>query len=268
MKSALERFAQKWQSANANAKAANNPAFGDPNTPIQPRDGEAPCEHCSNMRFLINAEGKLVPCSHCAVVQKWQVQALDSFSSRQGVALNQTFFNFKTTFKGKENDLLATCLEAAEDFAHEPDGKWLIFWGDRGNGKSHLCAAVANHLVSVGKPVLFLTMPDLLASLKQTLDLQTNTEQESYSGRMRSFKTAPVLILDDLGAESGSAWADGVLFEIIDYRYRNRLPTMIATNVPLDEFDPRVASRLQDKALATVIKNSAPDFRKRELSER
>ena len=186
------------------------------------------------MRFLINAEGKLVPCSHCAVVQKWQVQALDSFSSRQGMALNQTFFNFKTTFKGKENDLLATCLEAAEDFAHEPDGKWLIFWGDRGNGKSHLCAAVANHLVSVGKPVLFLTMPDLLASLKQTLDLQANTEQESYSGRMRSFKTAPVLILDDLGAESGSAWADGVLFEIIDYRYRNRLPTMIATLVLLD----------------------------------
>ncbi|MBU6361878.1 MAG: ATP-binding protein [Chloroflexota bacterium] len=266
MKSALERFAQKWQSANASP--ALNATLADPNTPIQPRDGEAPCSYCGNMRFLLDGAGKLVPCSHCAVVQKWQVRALDSFSSRQGTALTQTFFNFKATFKGKTNDLLATCLEAAEDFAHDPHEKWLIFWGDRGNGKSHLCAAVANHLVSVGTPVLFLTMPDLLAALKQTLDLQANTEQESYSGRMRSFKTAPVLILDDLGAESGSAWADGVMFEILDYRYRNRLPTMIATNVALDEFDPRVASRMQDKALATVIKNSAPDFRKRALSER
>jgi DNA replication protein DnaC len=77
-----------------------------------------------------------------------------------------------------------------------------------------------------------------------------------------------VLILDDLGAETGSAWSDGVLFEILDYRYRNRLPTMIATNVAPDDFDPRIASRMQDRSFCTVIENAAPDFRRRPKKER
>ncbi len=111
-------------------------------------------------------------------------------------------------------------------------------------------------------------MPDLLASLKLAMDLQANTEQESYSGRMQLFKTAPVLILDDLGAETGSNWSDGVMFEILDYRYRNRLPTMIVTNCALDEFDPRIASRMQDTSLCTLVENAAPDFRKRPIEER
>lgn len=270
MKSALERFAQKMRHeksgrADAEIGAINTSA----DATIPPRDGEAQCEHCRNMRFVIDTQtNKLVACPHCNVVKKWQVQALEHYSSRSGVALGQTFFNFKTVHNGKENQILAMCLEAAEEFAHNPRDKWLVYWGERGSGKSHLCAAVANHLINAGTPVLFITMPDLLAALKEAIDLQANTEQESYSGRMRIFKTAGVLILDDLGAESGSAWADGVLFEVLDYRYRNRMPTMIATNVPLDQFDPRVASRMQDKALSTVIKNSAPDYRKKPAVER
>ena len=61
---------------------------------------------------------------------------------------------------------------------------------------------------------------------------------------------------------------DGVLFEILDYRYRNRLPTMIATNIAPDDFDPRIASRMQDRAFCTVMENAAPDFRRRPKKER
>lgn len=240
----------------------------DPDAKVAPRDGGPDCDYCGNKRFVLGADDQPKPCPKCDVAQKWKVESLKPFSSRNQVSAQQTFFNYKTTFNGDEDDILMDCLHTAEDFANAPQGRWLVMWGERGAGKSHLCAAVDNHLQQGGTPSLFITMPDLLASLRQAMDLQTNTEQETYSGRMNLFQKAPVLILDDLGAETGSAWSDGVLFQILDYRYRNRLPTMIATNINPDNFEPRVASRLQDTSLCIVIENAAPDFRRRPTSEK
>jgi DNA replication protein DnaC len=239
-----------------------------PDARIEPVDGGPDCDYCLNRRYVLDGQGNPKPCPQCSVAQMWKVDAIDSFSSRVGIAIRQTFTNFKTAFNGTEDERLVDCLQAAEDFANHPEDHWLILWGDRGNGKSHLCAAVANHLINAHVPALFISMPDLLAALKQAMDLQANTEQESYSGRMQLFKTAPVLVLDDLGAETGSNSSGGVMFEILDYRYRNRLPTMIVTNCALDEFDPRIASRMQDTSLCTVIENAAPDFRRRPIAER
>ncbi|HEY3289129.1 MAG TPA: ATP-binding protein [Anaerolineae bacterium] len=242
--------------------------LSSPDAHIQPIDGGPDCDYCNNRRFVVGPDNTLKPCPQCGVAQKWKVAAVDTYSSRTGSAATQTFFNFKTRFKDQEDDTLLDCLQSAEEFASHPDGRWLVMWGGRGNGKSHLCASVANHLIAAGTAALFITMPDLLAALRQAMDLQTNTEQESYTGRMHTFKTVTVLILDDLGAEGKSDWSDSVLFEILDYRYRNRLATMIVTNCRLDEFDPRVESRMKDTSLSNVVENSAADFRVRPLSER
>ena len=241
----------------------------NPERPVRPLPGEPDCAYCDNMRFLVDATGALQPCEHCGVARQRKVRSLESFSSRSGTALTQFFGNFSVVDSDpRQSRVLELCKEAATDFAHVPEGQWLVIWGERGSGKSHLCAAVANHLIGAGTPALFITMPDLIAALKQAMELQSNTEQETYSGRLSLFKTAPVLILDDLGAETSSPWSDGVLFEILDYRYRNRIATMIASNVAPDRFDPRIASRMQDKAFCTVLQNSANDYRKRPLSER
>lgn len=242
--------------------------LSDPDARIPPRDGGPDCDYCDNRRWVLGADGALKACPKCGVAQRWRMDALRAFSSRSERSTQQTFFNFKTEFHGEEDEFLANCAEAAQAFAEAPDGHWLVLWGTRGNGKSHLCAAVDNHLRAAGVASLFITLSDLLAALKDSLDTQATTEQETYSGRLRQFKTAPVLILDDLGAETNSAFSQSVLFDVIDYRYRNRLPTMIVTNVPLNAFDPRVASRLQDTAFCVVIENAAPDYRKRPLEER
>lgn len=240
----------------------------DPDAAVDPRDGGANCQRCGNKRFVVDTAGNLKPCPECDVAQRWKIQSVAAFASRNKVTEGKTFLNFKIEFDGKENAILRRCLRQAEKFADKPEGRWLVIWGERGSGKSHLCAAVDNHLVHMGVPSLFITMPDLLASLREAIELQSNTEQESFTGRMNVFKTATVLIIDDLGAETSSPWSDSVLFEILDYRYRNRLATMIATNVNPDDFDYRIASRMQDTELSTVIENAAPDYRRRPLSEK
>lgn len=237
--------------------------FGDPDAAVAPGDGLPDCDRCGNKRFVVDRDGQLRPCTHCGVAQRWRVQAVAAYSSRNRYTETQTFLNFRTDVDGEESAVLRKCLRTAEKFAEAPDGQWLVIWGERGNGKSHLCAAVDNHLRQAGAAVIFVTAPDLFAALRRSMDLDRTTEQESYSGRMRTFKEVQILILDDLGAETSSAWSDGVLFELLDYRYRNRLATMIASNVSPDHFDPRLASRMQDKAFSRVLTNTAPDFRLR-----
>lgn len=234
----------------------------DPDAPVDAGTGLPECETCGNMRYVLDGQSRLQPCPDCGVAQTWRVQSVAAYSSRNEHTRAQTFVGFRTSIEGEESAVLKRCLRASEKFADAPDGQWLVIWGERGNGKSHLCAAVDNHLQQTGVATIFITAPDLFAALRRAMDFDRTTEQESYSGRLRAFKEAQVLILDDLGAESSSSWSDGVLFELLDYRYRNRMPTMIASNVDPDQFDPRLASRMQDKAFCTVVVNTAPDFRR------
>ncbi len=241
---------------------------GDPDAPIQPLDGGPRCDYCDSKRFVLGLNGELKPCPKCNMVALWQLDMLRAFSSTSAASQSQTFLNFQIEFNGKEEEILRACLLEAEDFANSPDGRWLVIWGERGSGKSHLCAAVDNHLRQAGIPSLFITAPDLLASLRQAMEMQAEDEPGSYSRRMHIVKTAPVLILDDLSAELSTPWADSVLFEILDYRYRNRLPTMIVTNSHPDNLEPRISSRIQDTSLCRVIENAAPDYRRRPREEK
>ncbi len=255
------------RNAPSNSGVSAMPSKADPDAAVDARDGGPMCAHCGNKRYLLDAQGNLKPCEQCNVAQEWKVNSVRAFSSRASIS-RQSFLNFKTAFGGVENPILHVARDEAEAFASDPRERWLVIWGERGSGKSHLCAAVDNHLMHTSVPSLFITMPDMLASLREAIELQSNTETETFTTRMNVFKTAPVLILDDLGAENATPWSDSVLFELLDYRYRNRLATMIASNVNPDDFDYRIGSRMQDTELCTVIENAAPDYRRRPVEEK
>ena len=74
-------------------------------------------------------------------------------------------------------------------------------------------------------------------------------------------RNAPLLILDDLGVENPSAWAQEKLFQLLNHRYSHMLPTVITTNADLDMLDPRIRSRLLDDTIIHRIRISAPDYR-------
>lgn len=134
---------------------------------------------------------------------------------------------------------------------------WLLLQGGYGCGKTHLAAAIANFAVSIGVPTLFITVPDLLDSLRMTY----NSQETTFEERFDQIRNAQLLILDDFGTQNATQWAQEKLFQIINYRYINELSTVITTNLPLDEIEERIQSRLVDPELVTVCKINAPDFR-------
>jgi DNA replication protein DnaC len=153
---------------------------------------------------------------------------------------------------------LRWAYEEAQDFGRNPEG-WLILKGGYGCGKTHLASAIANACVERGQPVLFITVPDLLDHLRAAY---APTSTVDYDARFDQVRTASILILDDLGTESSTPWAQEKLFQIFNYRYNARLPTVITTNHELEEITLRLRSRLVDPDLARIVSITAPDYRR------
>lgn len=172
-----------------------------------------------------------------------------------------TFENFKP--RGRvglapyQSDSLERAYNQAVQFAEKRDG-WLILEGAYGCGKTHLAAAVANFAVENGTPTLFITVPDMLDSLR----FSYNNPDTTFEKHFNEIRTAQLLILDDFGTENATPWAQEKLFQIINYRYTNKLPTIITTNIPLDQLEGRIHSRLADPELVTQAHISAPDYRR------
>jgi DNA replication protein DnaC len=134
---------------------------------------------------------------------------------------------------------------------------WLLLEGGYGCGKTHLAAAIANNAVSKGVPTLFITVPDLLDSLRFAF----NDPETTFKERFNEIRTADLLILDDFGTQNATPWAQEKIFQVMNFRYINKLATVITTNLILDAFEGRVRSRLQDAELVRHLKISAPDYR-------
>ena len=145
----------------------------------------------------------------------------------------------------KDRESLERVKQAAETFAAGPGG-WLLFTGPHGAGKTHLAAAIAGENLNRALPVFYAFVPSLLDHLRSTFSPDSPI---GYDELFELLKTAPLLVLDDLGAESSTPWAEDKLYQIIVHRHEGRLPTVITSVFSIEELEqanPRIASRLLD----------------------
>lgn len=152
---------------------------------------------------------------------------------------------------------IRAAYEAAQHFAEAPRG-WLLLTGGYGVGKTHLAAAIGNEVIRRGGEAVFVLTPDLLDHLRATF---APNSPETYDELFDRLKNTPLLILDDLGAESATPWAQEKLFQLLNHRYLRRLPTVITSNRPLSALEARIRSRLMDIDLVTHHRILATDYR-------
>lgn len=175
---------------------------------------------------------------------------------------DKTFSSFLQEPPGYGETARASLREAhrhCRDFADHPTG-WILLAGITGCGKTHLASAIANELAAVKTPVLMLTVPSLLDRLRATF---APDAPQTFSQMYDLVESVNVLVLDDLGAQSSTPWATEKLFQLLNERHVRELPTVITTNLPLWEFEPRLQSRLGDKPLVNQVHINAPDYRVR-----
>ena len=200
------------------------------------------------------------------------VELLREVGGLQGETLKQmTFDNFKVGREiratKQQRDSLRFAFDTAKGFAGSPSG-WLLLTGQPGCGKTHLAVAIINERLTRGQPAYFAFVPALLDYLRATFRPDSLT---GYDELFEQVKRTPFLVLDDLGSENSTPWAEEKLYQIIVHRHNARLPTAITANyISLDELEeakPRIRSRLSD-ALVEWAPILAPDYRDQRPSSR
>jgi DNA replication protein DnaC len=196
--------------------------------------------------------------------QLWTVDLKLPQESQSGLELellrSMTFDNFdhkRLELPAEQRQNLRQAYNLAVEFARSPEG-WLIFQGVNGCGKTHLAAAIANHRLAQGKPVLFVVVPDLLDHLRSTFSPDSKISYDEFSEEL---KGTQLLILDDFGEQSATPWAQEKLYQLINYRYNARLPMVVTTCLSLDEIETRISSRMVDPRISLVFNITAPDYR-------
>lgn len=135
----------------------------------------------------------------------------------------------------------------------EPAGQWLYLGGQPGCGKTHLCTAAVRELL-YKKPVVYMPWEREGKRLKAVVN-----EAGEYGPAIARLEEAPVLYIDDLfkpvpDERGESRWPTGadvrLAFEILNYRYINRLPTLISSEWTLRQLidiDEATASRVNER---------------------
>lgn len=129
-------------------------------------------------------------------------------------------------------------MRAAKDFLNTIDStgevpdRGFYLYGDFGIGKSFILGALANELATRQVQTVVVYVPEFLREMKQSIQNQTLDEKVNF------VKKAPILMLDDIGAETMSTWTrDEVLGTILQYRMAEKLPVFFTSNFDYNELE-------------------------------
>lgn len=199
--------------------------------------------------------GRMMPCV-CKEkeIEERRTEELKKLSNLE-VFSHQTFEEFESDIDG-----VSEAYESAVEFAQEPGHRWLFMYGPCGTGKTHLAVSIARYAMQWhNMSVYFAVVPDLLDHLRATFDPSSGS---AYDDRFNSIRNAQLLVLDDLGTENATPWAKEKLYQIINHRYMEQLPTVITSNVDQRKVDDRIMSRILDHRLTNYVVMDAEDFRR------
>lgn len=228
---------------------------------------KAVCEHhgpFDQTKYFI--DDVLVDTSPCPECQKIMGQTEKKLRKdrlkKERIERRLSNSNLSTEYRDKsfQNFLLANkdderVLNIAMRFFHnwekvKQDGLGLLFYGRSGTGKSHLASAILHGLISDKDTYgQIWTVRDLIEKVRQTWSENDYSREEVLS----ELRNMPLLIIDELGVQSGTPNERDVLYSIIDHRVTNKKSTILITNMNLKDLVLMLGDRLMDRITSVCI---------------
>lgn len=179
--------------------------------------------------------------------------------------LKKTFNDFETFNEKKlieAKQKAARYIKQFKEIRTERNNSFLLC-GLSGRGKTTLGMIIANNLLSQLISVRYMSYRDEIMRLKQVV-----TDEINYNDRINRLKNAKVLFIDDLFKGKITESDINIMYEIINYRYLNRLPMIISTELipsKLLDIDEAVGGRILEmcKGNAVVFDNDTQNYRLR-----
>lgn len=109
----------------------------------------------------------------------------------------------------------------------QKDNLGLLLLGNVGTGKTHAAACIANELLDQGFRVIVTSFPRIIAEM-QSFDHDGNRFLDNLAN-------VDLLVVDDLGVERNTEYAQEIVYNLIDRRYQAGKPLIITTNLGLQD---------------------------------
>lgn len=140
-----------------------------------------------------------------------------------------------------------TCQKYVETF--RPNSHSLLFKGSTGLGKTHLSLAIAGEVIQKGFGVIYSSSQSLAAALEKE-----RFQHGEEIGTEEQCSACDLLILDDLGTEFHTAYTDAALYSIVNTRMLSDKPTIISTNLTLQELEKTYSERFASRVAGYYAK--------------
>ncbi|WP_143462095.1 primosomal protein DnaI [Levilactobacillus enshiensis] len=195
----------------------------------------------------------LIDVAYVPTVETQEKQAQQALRQRvKSIAMPKNIRDASLTDFDQDADR-AEALMAVLDFkdAYEASPKRrhqaLYLAGSFGVGKTYLLAALANELATDGFSSTLVHFPSFAVEMKNSI------AQNGVADKLDALKKAPVLMIDDIGADAMSAWVrDDILGVILEYRMQEELPTFFSSNFSMQQLETehlRISTRGDDEPL-------------------
>lgn len=149
--------------------------------------------------------------------------------------------------KEQMKNVLEYCKDYAKYFTKSSDG--LIMLGKTGLGKTHLSLAIASTVIDKGYNVFYASVPNIMNRLEKE-HFKRSSSDENLSDELCE---CDLLILDDLGAEFSTQFTVSQLYNILNTRMINNIPTIISTNLTMREIEEKYSQRVASRIVGSSV---------------
>lgn len=163
----------------------------------------------------------------------------------------------------------------ATHLAHVEAGKGVYLVGDTDAGKTHAAVALLKAYIDAHTSERFgalhcdrtariISVPDLMSEWKTTYNGGDGDEADVT----RRYGDADLLVLDDMGKGAPTAWALERLFQIVNRRYDNLLPTVVTTQYDAPDLGRRLAETGDRETARAIVRRLTCDDTRRVMVKR